>query len=179
MAFVVETGTGLTDATSYVSVADFKEYWVDRCVELPPASNRREIQGALVQASDFLDRRYRDRIVGLRLSIQQSLEFPRINARYTDGRVVIGVAPEWAQATNECAFRVLETQPIQANTLAPDPVYEATNRILTGKREKVGPLEESVQYSSSSEAIVTWRKFPTIVGLVRELVIEGQRLMRA
>lgn len=179
MAFVVETGVGLTNATAYCTVEEFKEYWEDRCVEIPSGTVRREIQGAIVQGSDFLDRRYRDRIVGLRLNINQSLEFPRINARYKDGRVVIGVAPEWKQATIELAYRVLQTQPFVANSLAPDPTYEDSNRVVTAKREKVGPIEEETRYSSVDQSILTWRKFPTIEGLVRELVFEGNRLMRA
>lgn len=179
MAFVVETGTGLTDATAYVNVATFRTYWEDRCIDLPIGSDQSEIQGAIVQASSFLDRRYRDRIIGLRLLVTQSLEFPRTNAFYRDGRSVIGVASEWREATNELAFRVLEVQPFGKDPLAPDPVYDETNRVVTSKREKVGPLEESTGFSSGDTTIITWRKFPTIVGLVRELVREGRILQRA
>ena len=178
MAFVVETGGGIANATSYASVADFKEYWEDRCVELPAAAARREIQGALVQATDFLDRRYRDKIIGIRLNVNQSLEFPRTSAFYQDGRAVIGVAAEWLQATFELAFRVLETQPLAANTLAPDPTYDDSNRVVTSKKEKVGPIEEETRFTASA-AIINWRKFPTIEGLIRELVRTGRILQRA
>lgn len=178
MAFVVENGAGLPNATSYVDVATFKEYWTDRCVELPVASARREIQGSLVQASSFLDRRYRDKIIGLRLNVNQSLEFPRTNAFYTDGRGVIGVAPEWRDATIELAFRVLEIQPLTRDALAPDPTLDASMRVVTGKREKVGPLEESTQFVGDAQ-ILSWKRYPAIEGLIRELVNEGRILQRA
>lgn len=179
MAFVVETGTGLPDATAYVSVATFRTYWEDRCIDLPIGGAQSEIQGAIVQASSFLDRRYRDRIIGLRLNVSQSLEFPRTNAFYRDGRSVFGVAPEWRDATIELAFRVLEVQPFAKAPLAPDPVYDDTNRVVTAKREKVGPIEESTTFSSGDATIITWRKFPTVEGLLRELVREGRILQRA
>ena len=178
MAFVVENGVGLANATAYVDVATFKDYWLDRCVELPSASTRREIQGSLVQASSFLDRRYRDKIIGLRLNVNQSLEFPRTNAFYTDGRGVIGVAPEWRDATIELAFRVLQVQPLASDTLAPDPTFDDSNRVVTSKREKVGPLEESIQFVSDA-AILSWRRYPAVEGLIRELVNEGRILQRA
>ena len=178
MAFIVENGVGLPNANSYVDVATFKDYWDDRCVEIPSASTRREIQGSLVQSSSFLDRRYRDKIIGLRLNVNQSLEFPRTNAFYTDGRGVLGVAPEWRDATIELAFRVLQVQPLTSDALAPDPTFDASNRVVIAKRERVGPIDESTQFVADA-AILSWRRYPAVEGLIRELVNEGRILQRA
>ena len=86
MAFVVETGVGLSNATSYSSVAAFKAYHEDTCVTLPAGHTNKKIQGWLIEATRYLDRRYRTVYIGIRRLGTQSLEFPRINAFYADGR---------------------------------------------------------------------------------------------
>jgi hypothetical protein len=88
------------------------------------------------------------------------------------------VAPEWRDATIELAFRVLQVQPLTSDALAPDPTFDASNRVVTGKREKVGPIEESTQFVADA-AILSWRRYPAVEGLIRELVNEGRILQRA
>ena len=102
----------------------------------------------------------------------QSLEFPRINAFYLDGRIVENVPPEIQDATFELALRALTI------VLAPDPVYDESNRILIESDERVGPIREKKKFSDDG-VILSWRKYPEVEGLIRELVVEGVRLQRA
>lgn len=173
MAFVVETGVGLSNATSYSTVAAFKAYWEDSCDALPSGWSNKKIQGALIRSTRFIDRRWRDAFIGIRRLTTQSLEFPRINAFYADGRIVENVPSEIADATHELAFKVLG-----GVDLAPDPSYDDSNRLVTERDERVGPLREKVRFLETPE-VIEWRKYPEIEGLIRELIREGQTLLRA
>ncbi len=172
MAFVVENGLGLPNATSYSSVSAFKDYHQDSCEELPTGTTNRKIQGALIEATRYLDRRYRTVLIGIRRLVTQSLEWPRINAFYGDGRIVENVPPEIADATHELAFRELTF------VLAPDPVYDESNRVVVEFDERVGPIREKKKFSDDG-VILNWRKYPEVEGLIRELIVEGESLKRA
>lgn len=172
MAFVVETGTGLPNATSYATVDDFKAYHEDTCEALPTGTTNKKIQGALIEATRYLDRRYRAKFIGIRRLVTQSLEFPRINAFYLDGRIVQNVPPEIQDATHELAFRALTI------VLAPDPVYDESNRTVVERDERVGPIREKKKFSDDG-VILEWHKYPEVEGLIRELIVEGVRLQRA
>jgi len=172
MAFVVETGVGLPNATSYATVDAFKAYHEDTCEALPAGTTNRKIRGALIEATRYLDRRYRTVFIGIRRLVTQSLEFPRINAFYGDGRIVENVPPEIQDATHELAFRALTT------VLAPDPSYDDSNRVVTEFDERVGPIREKKKFSDDG-VILEWRKYPEVQGLIRELIVEGESLKRA
>lgn len=172
MAFIVETGVGLSNATSYSTVDAFKEYHGDACSALPSGTTNKKIEGALIQGTRFLDRRYRAKFIGIRRLVTQSLEFPRINAFYADGRIVENVPPEIADATHELAFRALTID------LAPDPEYDDSNRLVTEFDERVGPIREKKKFMEDG-SVIEWRKYPTVEGLIRELIVEGESLKRA
>jgi len=56
MSFVVEDGTGKSDATSYVSVTVFRNYWTDRGTTFTEIDAT--IQGWLVLATEYIDLYY-------------------------------------------------------------------------------------------------------------------------
>lgn len=176
MAFVVEDGTGLSNATAYISVAYFKSYHDDRRHDPPIWASDEDIQGAIVKASDFIDRRWRRKFKGQRFSVSQTLEFPRINAYYFDGRTIAGNPAEVQQATAELAMRVLETSSDKSKrTLVPDPEYDAKNRDIVEESVSVGPLRQTVRYRDDG-VITSWREYPAIEGLLRDIVEEGSSL---
>ena len=73
MSFVVEDGTGLSTATSYLSVADFKSYWTDRGITFTESDA--VIQGWLIRATSYIDLNYS--FFGEIVSTDQALSFPR------------------------------------------------------------------------------------------------------
>lgn len=131
MAFVVEDGTGKSDATSYISVADADSYWADRGTPTEwTAATATDKEQALVKATDYIDAHYRW-ISGTIGSTDQALAWPRDNAvdrhgRYFDSDEVPG---EIEAAVCELAQKVLE-----GDTLITDVEDRVT-------REKVGPIE--------------------------------------
>ena len=74
MAFVVEDGTGKTDANSYITVAEMKEYWTDRGTDYTSLSDA-VIQGYCINATQYINMRYSFK--GYPTSETQALDFPR------------------------------------------------------------------------------------------------------
>jgi len=172
VAFNVQDDQGsVASANAYILTAFLDSYHADRGNSLGTASTS-DKEKAVVKATDFLDRRYRERFIGIRLSSTQTTEWPRVNAFYKDGRIVQGIPVEVKQAAAELALRALTAD------LAPDPAYDETNRIVVAKSSKVGPIEESFTFADDG-TILDWRQYPTVDGLLAELVDEGQRLLRA
>lgn len=80
MALVVEDGTGLPTANSYVDVAEFDAYWLDRNREDLVDAQPEVKEAALILATDWLDLSFR--WVGVRKVSDpalgpQALEWPR------------------------------------------------------------------------------------------------------
>lgn len=172
MAFTVEDGTGLATANSYVTVQEFRDYHDDRGNDYSSFATG-DIQKALVRASDYIDRRFRARFVGIRLREpnSQRMEWPRTNAFYLDGSNVLGVPIEVKEATHEYALRALSA------ALAPDPTYDDRNQKVVSKSETVGPISESTTYQSGG-AVMKFRKYPEADELLRELVRAGREIQR-
>ncbi len=80
MAFVVEDGTGLPNATSYVSTTEFDAYWTDRGNTDAVAAASGDKQIALILATDWVDLKFRWRGTIKEADpgiAEQALEWPR------------------------------------------------------------------------------------------------------
>jgi hypothetical protein len=142
MALIVEDGTGVTGANSYVSLEDVNEYhaargntaWADAASSPDEAR-----EGAIVRATQYIDAKYRLRWPGTRKAGRsQRLEWPRSDATDIYGEVIAddSVPQEVADATAEAALREV-TAP---GSLMPD--YVASEKVIS---ETIGKL--SVTYS--------------------------------
>ena len=165
MTLVVEDGTGLANAESYVSTTTFSEYAGRRGLTFNTDDPRiGNIEAALVRATEYIDPHYRGRFPGYQAQGRaQSLEWPRIGAYVIipdDGRsdafyyanrrdyfFLNGiyyiqpniVPPEIIKATCEAAIRELATPGV----LTPDLTRED---LVT--KFSVGPV--SFDYSSNA-----------------------------
>lgn len=126
MSLIVEDGTGLPDAESYVSVADATDYHAARGNVAWAAATLSQQEIALRVATDYLDSRYVWR--GTRRTIHQALLFPRFGI-YVDGVNQTWPIPKLSQASCELAL----------NALAGPLVVNQTSANV--KREKIGPME--------------------------------------
>lgn len=86
MAIVVEDGTGLATAETYVSVADCKAYLDDRGRTQWGLLNITVQEASLRSAADYLDAKYGDRLQGYRLKIEQALYWPRTDVSFDNVR---------------------------------------------------------------------------------------------
>lgn len=175
MAFVVETGAGLTDSNAFLSVAEFVEYHTDRGNTLiDPATEAQyldaQIQAALIKASDFIEAKFT--FVGIRSNVNQAMEWPRVDAYYQDGRRALRVPVEVRECVAELAYRAL-----LGADLAPDPAFDAGLRPITGLRQKVGAIEEETRYQDGG-AWIDFKPYPFAERRMKELIREGQTLLR-
>jgi hypothetical protein len=164
MAFVAEDGTGLSNATSYVTVDEFKDHHTDRGRFTTGDYTDTEIQNACVNATEYVDKRWGRRFRGYRSTRAQALEWPRLDAIDDDDYTLPERPKQLLKATSEYALVILKLE----RDLAPPPVPgfnfldTETNEETTGKagpatrvKEVVGPIEEETEYAESSRKVVT------------------------
>ena len=77
MAFVVEDGTGLSTATSFVSVAEADTYFSDRASTAWAALDDTAKQAALVTASEYVSTAFE--YIGNKVQTAQALAWPRVH----------------------------------------------------------------------------------------------------
>ena len=147
MVLIVEDGSIVAGADSYVSVADTDTYntsYVGGSLWIAAIEAAKEI--ALRQATQYLDVTYYDLWLGERVDDTQALSWPRSGVYYSDG-VAVGAdeIPEpLKKATMELA--------IKANA-SPNSLFTDVSAGASGvKREKVkaGPVEADTTYNGSS-----------------------------
>lgn len=105
MAFVVETGEGLTNSNSYISVEFADDYFADRGDASWDATSYMDKQVALIRATDYININYA--FVGIIFSAEQALEWPRSNAIDINGNLLEGIPISLKKATAELALIVL------------------------------------------------------------------------
>lgn len=183
MAFLVEDGTGLPNSNSYVSVADANTYFTDRAMAGFP-SDLTAAQAALIQATDYIDRRFGGAFVWDQLQPGvQALEWPRYQSTSGTGwdwpygpqpidptpPTSSPLPPQLVKACCEYAFRAAKA------ALAPDPEVDPSGYEVTQKMTKVGPIETLTRYATagpgSMRQLLT--PYPIADMLLRSLLISG------
>lgn len=127
MAFVLETGAGLTNSTSYSSVAEADAYFADRGTPAAwSAASTAEKEEALVDGAQYIDLKYIFK--GSRVNRDQAMEFPRVGVRDRGWVLDSDSIPErLKQANAEAGLLALSEDLL--------PAIDNPGRI---KREKIG-----------------------------------------
>lgn len=159
MAFVVEDGTGLPNANAMCDIAFADEYFSDRGVTAWAGTNVVK-QGALIQATDYLENRFSNLFIGDKKVTTQALSFPRINTGLAE------IPVQLTRAVCEYALRSL------AAKLLPDPEIHASGQGLERVRKKVGPIENETrfQYQGPGTVRILLRPYPAADILLKDLV---------
>lgn len=173
MPLVVEDGGGLSNADSYVSLADALAYHAARGnADWAGAASDTVREQALRRATAWLDVTFAARFPGYRVNGRdQALEWPR-TAAYDGGGYLIdndAVPKEVKFATYEAALREVETP---NSLLAPSPATYATI-----KREQVGPIEREYGGDGKQASTVPVDMIEAI--LMPVLLDQGVYLLRA
>jgi len=163
LQFIVEDGSGLATATSYIAEADAEQYFENRPNHANIASWTAALsaakQGALVEGTAWLDQGYVWK-VGVKGSADQALDWPRTGAYDAEGYAIaideVPVAVE--RATCEVAIRILAGE-----TFSPDK-----DAAVDGV--KLGPLE--VDFFGDGRS-AKGKTFPAIDQILRGLVKGG------
>jgi len=141
MSLIVEDGTGLSTATSYVSLVDAAAYFAARGISTWTGADALK-EAALTRGSFALDGMYANRWPGVRMSSDQAFDWPRYDAFDQDGYLLDGLPIAIVNAACEAALSEL----VSAGSLT----AASTSGV---KREKVGPLETEYFSSSGSSPV--------------------------
>lgn len=170
------TTPGAADADSYASVAAADAYFSSRGVTTWTGADSVK-EAALRRATTYLDSQYRDRWVGRRANMSQTLAWPRIEGLWgilydvDDYPIATDVIPSQVQrATFEAALLTL-------TGITLEPRLERGGAIKSISKG-VGPLQKSVTYMDGATPT---DRYTTIEGLLRGLVSGNSnvRLVRA
>jgi hypothetical protein len=154
MALIVEDGTGLATAESYISVADTSTRMAALGNTTWTTLSTAEMEQALRRATTYMGQAYRQRWHGTRLLRTQALDWPRYGACVDGYQVDSTIVPlDVANACADLAFKAA------AGDLAAD-----LERGIV--RERVGPLEteydrfspQAVRYRSIDMALAPYLK---------------------
>jgi hypothetical protein len=155
MALVVEDGTGLDDANSYVSVAAFKQYWDMRGFDHSPYDTL-QIEVALVRATDYHDVRWGEYLFGHRSTSEQTLQWPRRCVYDDRGYSIEGIPLKLKNAICEYARIELE----DPGALGRAPITNETGLDVKASKVVIGPIEESFEFQEGAIANDFAQSFP-------------------
>lgn len=150
MALVVENGTGLATAESYVSVASADTRHSNLGNTNWTTLTTEQKEEALRRSTVYLEQAYRERWKGNRHTVDQALSWPR-NSVVVDGFVVVDSDVVPADVANACAD-------VAFKAAAGDLNADITRAVI---REKVGPLE--TEYSAHSPQSVRYRSIDMLL----------------
>jgi hypothetical protein len=173
MALVVEDGTGIADANSYIEAAWADTYHADRGNTAWASAQATAKEQALIKATDYIETRFGDRFKGFPefIDTPQGLSFPRLKLYDRYGQVITGIPDNLKKATAEYALRALEAE------LMPDPDVDASGLPVKSVSEKVGPLETATEYQQATAPVLT-RPYPAADRLLKQYVLPTGRNYR-
>jgi len=140
MTFKVEDGTGLPDATSYIDVAFADSYFVRTGFTAWAAMDDTAKENALMNATEYADVRWGNRLSGTLLNPTQALQFPRSRLYDRYYRLQRGIPLNWKKAICEYAMQSTKS-PLMSDT----PSSEAA---LTKKKVTVGPITTEKEFAN-------------------------------
>lgn len=151
MAFTQQDNDGTVDgANAYTDVTTVQAYWADRGVDLTARTDP-ELQVAIVNATTYLDGRYR--WVGYQLRRLQGTQWPRGGVT----SFLRGLPPALVTATCMLASRALTGKP-----LMPDPTFDASGQRVAEKLTEVGPIKTQVKFADTTGVKSMTPEYPEV-----------------
>ncbi|AWJ93840.1 hypothetical protein Sp245p_28895 (plasmid) [Azospirillum baldaniorum] len=143
MALIVEDGTGVAAANSYISQADLDAFWSQRGNPSFGTMAADSVELLVIQAMDLFHALYGSWLRGRRVKVDQALEFPRADLYDNEGllRPKTMVPPEVKKA-----LCLLVQKAIDGETI---PDSDASATAVKKQRQKVGDLEIETEYTGS------------------------------
>ena len=141
--FLIETGEGVANATSYVDVAFADSYFENVGVVAWAGLTTAQKQTALNVGSAYADLRWGELLPSRPMVSAQGLEFPRSTMRDRYGNSLTGVPLAWQKGV--CEYAIVATK----GSLTPAP--SATSpKDIESKTVVIGPITTSTKYSIHS-----------------------------
>lgn len=162
--YTAEDGSGKPDATAYEVIAFIDQYHENNGNTFWATLGTAAKQTAANRATKYIDKRFKDSFVGVRMIMDQALAWPRIGAYDADDYPLNGVPIQLKWAFAEYALRAAIYMTLAPDPLRPVPTQDMTQtpptqdtEFVTGqvksKRVTVGPISESVSYESLQDVL--------------------------
>ena len=153
--FIVENGTGLTSATSYVSIAEYKQYYENRGIDYTATADA-TIQAKLNVATEYIDNNYT--FIGRISNDDQSLSFPRVGLSKNGDAIDSDVIPQDVK----------------------DAVCYIADKVKNGNIEQVdtGVKSESFGPVSATYSETGQKKYPILNKYLKPYIMTGAPLVR-
>jgi len=166
MALVVENGTGLANADSYLSVADADAYHTNHSNSVTwSGATTANKEKALRLATQHLDAKYETRWVGTRWSITQALNWPRSYVvLYDIYSISTTTIPQ--QLTDACAELALKQ--LSDTDLMPDLTNPGT---ISSESVSAGSVSTSTTYVGGGKSQL--KRYRLVETLLRQLIKTG------
>jgi hypothetical protein len=171
--FIVEDGTGVEDANSYVTVEYANTYFSTRN-NLSWKGEDSEKESFLILATDYIDARFGALFIGQRTTSTQALEWPRVVKNHYTGASVSTYPKKLLRACCEYAVRAINA------ALMPDLNIDSSGMILVQTTKNLNPLQAGYQVVSRGlgSTSLLYRPYPAADILLRELLIRTNRVYR-
>lgn len=156
MALIIENGTGVEDANTYVSVEEARDIAATRGLTL--SASETELSAQLVSSADRITS-YEGRFSGARINGTQGLSYPRSRS-YRYGSIY----------PDNSIPKELKLAQVMLASLLEEGVEIWSTSSAGIKREKVGPLE--TEYSDSAAESVGNPDLPIIESILDPLFIQ-------
>lgn len=144
ISFLVEDGSVVASATSYMTIAEMKQYWDNYGYDYSSLEST-DIKELLNKSSKIIDQQYGDQFTGYRQTEEQVFQWPRSSAYYVDEpQYSIDesyIPPELKNGVAEMAYAINGGATMQPVISAPGIVEETYVR--------VDVIQERVKYSST------------------------------
>lgn len=169
--FVVEDGSGKTDANSYVSVADADQYNENHDADSDwSGATTAEKEAALRKGTQYIDLSYGQQWRGLKADQDQALDWPRSNV-VDDANRAVG-SDEIPQKLKDA---VVEAAVLYNGGTDPLP-NQSNPGVVKRKMQKADVVEQEIEYVGGNPPQAY---YPTIDWLVSGIVEPGNKVYRA
>jgi hypothetical protein len=166
--FIVETGAGLSNANSYLSLTDANTYHENHSGSTTwTSAAQADKEKALRLATQYLDAKYYNLWKGSIYTDSQALAWPRIWAEKNDCYATAyydsdALPQQLKDATAELALKIIEGDTLLDDITKPGDIKS--------KSVTVGPISKTVVYVGGSSNI---KSYPLIEKLMRPLLTSG------
>lgn len=168
MTLIVEDGTIVENANSYISLVEFKAYHDARGNTY--SDDDTILEQSIIKAMDYISQRWGRRFKGSIEDTTQELDFPRIRLYDRNGLLVAGIPSNLKKATSEYALRA------SSAALMPDPLTNELGLSVKRTREKIGPIEEETEYNPGTAVIL--KAYPKADKFLVDYVAGGSGVIR-
>lgn len=143
MALIVEDGTIVENANSYITLEYFKEYWALRGNNLDTKTDT-NLVASIIRGTQYVDSNFS--FLGNQKEEGQELTFPRINLVSREGFLITGIPTGLKKACCEAGL-------LESNGTV---LLESKDNGVRKSSVTVGPIKKSLEYNSAGASGKTY-----------------------